>query len=32
MPGHTVDARLEADRELFAGFNNYDLKITNPNF
>jgi hypothetical protein len=32
MPGHTVEARLEADRELFAGFNNYDLKITNPNF
>lgn len=32
MPGHTVDARLEADRELFAGFSNYDLKITNPNF
>jgi len=32
MPGHTVDARLEADRELFANFNNYDLKITNPNF
>lgn len=32
MPGHTVEARLEADRELFAGFSNYDLKITNPNF
>lgn len=32
MPGHTVDARLEADRKLFAGFSNYDLKITNPNF
>ena len=32
MPGHTVEARLEADRKLFAGFNNYDLKITNPNF
>lgn len=32
MPGHTVDARLQADRELFAGFSNYDLKITNPNF
>jgi len=32
MPGHTVDARLEADRELFAGFSDYDLKITNPNF
>jgi guanylate kinase len=32
MPGHTVDARLQADRELFAGFSDYDLKITNPNF
>lgn len=32
MPGHTVDARLEADRQLFAGFSDYDLKITNPNF
>jgi len=32
MPGHTVEARLQADRELFAGFSNFDLKITNPNF
>ena len=32
MPGHTVDARLQADRELFDGFSDYDLKITNPNF
>ena len=32
MPGHTVEARLQADRELFDGFTNYDLKITNPNF
>lgn len=32
MPGHTVDARLQADRDLFAGFSDYDLKITNPNF
>lgn len=32
MPGHTVEARLQADRELFAGFSDYDLKITNPNF
>ena len=32
MPGHTVEARLEADRELFAGFLYYDLKVTNPNF
>ena len=28
----SIDARLQADRELFAGFSNYDLKITNPNF
>jgi hypothetical protein len=32
MPGHTVEARLQADQELFDGFTNYDLKITNPNF
>lgn len=32
MPGHTVEARLQADRDLFAGFSDYDLKITNPNF
>lgn len=32
MPGHSVDARLQADRELFEGFNDYDLKITNPDF
>jgi guanylate kinase len=32
MPGHTVEARIQADRELFEGFLDYDLKITNPNF
>lgn len=32
MPGHTVDARLQADLDLFANFSNYDLKITNPTF
>lgn len=32
MPGHSVEARLQADRELFQGFNDYDLKITNPDF
>jgi len=32
MPGHSVEARLQADRELFEGFNNYDLRITNPDF
>lgn len=32
MPGHSVEARLQADRELFEGFNDYDLRITNPDF
>ena len=32
MPGHTVEARLQADRELFNGFKNFDLRITNPDF
>jgi len=32
MPGHSVEARLQADRDLFQGFNDYDLKITNPDF
>lgn len=32
MPGHSVDARLKADRDLFAGFTNYDVKISDPNF
>jgi guanylate kinase len=32
MPGHSVEARLEADRILFEGFTDYDLRITNPDF
>jgi guanylate kinase len=32
MPGHSVDARLQADRELFEGFIDFDIKITDPNF
>lgn len=32
MPGHSVEARLQADRELFAGFTNYDVRISDPNF
>jgi len=32
MPGHSVEARLQADRELFTGFTNYDVRISDPNF
>jgi hypothetical protein len=32
MPGHSVEARLQADRELFNGFTNYDVRISDPNF
>lgn len=32
MPGHSVKARLQADRDLFAGFTNYDIRISDPNF
>lgn len=32
MPGHSVEARLEADRKDFAGFTDYDIIITNPKF
>lgn len=32
MPGHTVEERLQADRDLFQGFIDYDLKITNSDF
>lgn len=32
MPGHSVEARLQADRELFEGFTDFDLQITNPDF
>jgi guanylate kinase len=28
----TIERRLQADREQFDGFDNYDLIITNPNF
>jgi guanylate kinase len=32
MPGHSVEARLQADRDLFEGFSDFDIKITDPNF
>jgi guanylate kinase len=32
MPGHSVEARLQADKELFNGFTNYDVRISDPNF
>ena len=32
MPGHSVEARLQADRELFENFTDYDIVITNPTF
>lgn len=32
MPGHTVEARLQADRELFEGYIDFDVKITDPNY
>jgi guanylate kinase len=32
MPGHSVEARLQADRELFDGFTNYDVRISDPKF
>lgn len=32
MPGHSVEARLQADRDLFEGFTDFDIKITDPNF
>lgn len=32
MPGDTLERRLVADRELFADFTDYDMKITDPNF
>lgn len=32
MPGHSVEARLQADRDLFEDFKDYDITITNPNF
>lgn len=32
MPGHTVEARLQADRDLFEKFKDYDVVIKDPNF
>ena len=32
MPGDSVERRLEADREDFKNFKNYNIKITNQNF
>lgn len=32
MPGDSVDRRIEADRKDFKNFQNYDIKITNPDF
>jgi guanylate kinase len=32
MPGHSVEARLQADRDLFENFTDYDIVITNPKF
>lgn len=32
MPGDSVERRLEADRLDFAGFKNYDIRITNSDF
>lgn len=32
MPGDTLERRLIADRDLFMGFSDYDMKITNPYF
>lgn len=32
MPGHSVEARLEADRRDFENFTDFDIVITDPNF
>jgi guanylate kinase len=32
MPGHSVEARLEADRKDFTNFTDFDIVITNPTF
>lgn len=32
MPGDTLDRRIEADKKDFENFNNFDIRITNPNF
>ena len=32
MPGDSIERRINADELDFTGFNDYDLKITNPDF
>ena len=32
MPGDSMDRRIQADEVDFMGFDDYDLKVTNPNF
>jgi guanylate kinase len=32
MPGDTADRRIQADESDFAGFTDYDVRITNSNF
>jgi len=32
MPGDSMDRRIRADEVDFMGFNDYDLKVTNPDF
>lgn len=32
MPGDSLDRRIQADENDFKLFNDYDIKITNPNF
>jgi hypothetical protein len=32
MPGDSLTRRIEADEADFMGFNDYDLKVTNPDF
>ena len=32
MPGDSMDIRIQADEVEFMGFDDYDLKLTNPDF
>jgi hypothetical protein len=32
MPGDSMDRRIQADEVDFMGFNDYDLRVTNPDF
>jgi hypothetical protein len=32
MPGDSTERRIEADEADFIDFNDFDIKITNPNF